>query len=154
MTPTRTRPRPVLVVVLLLLLGAGGLGHAQLLGEVMTVAAVSAELDPALRFPRGTLRVAGAPPPALLARLRGAAGAGPWEVYTASGVAASLFPAHLRNVANGFAVAGYFPAGEEEWRVGAETHSRHLFEGPDGRRTVLYAIRTEAELVWLVSRLD
>lgn len=144
--------RPVRLAALLLLLVLSGTGQAQLLGEVLTVAAISAELDPGIRFPRGTLRLVGAPPPTLLGRVRDRGGYVGWEAYTASGVAANLFPAHLRSVANGFALAGYFPVGQEEWTVGAETHTRWRFEGPDGSRTVLYAIRTGGEIVWFVGR--
>jgi hypothetical protein len=136
---------------LLALVAVGGV-QAQLLGEVMTVVAVSAELNPAVRFPSGSYRVVGNPPPALLARVEGAQQFGSWEAYMARGLAANLQAGFVQQLATSFAVAGYFLESQSETSVGVETHQRYFFVGDDGGRVLLYLIRTPQELVWLIGK--
>lgn len=134
-----------------LLAFAGG-ASAQLLAEVVTVAAASAQLDPGIRLPSGSFRVLGQVPPSLLANLEGAAGYGSWEAYTARGLAARLFPAHVHQLSNSFALAGYFQQSRSEQLVDDEKHVKQVFVGGDGGRILLYVIETPTELVWLIGR--
>lgn len=137
--------------VVLALAVVGGV-QAQLLGEVMTVVAVSAELNPAVRFPSGSYRVVGNPPPALLARVPDAQQFGSWEAYQARGLAANLQAGFVQQLATSFAVAGYFLESQSETKVEVETHQCYLFVGDDGGRVLLYLIRTPQELVWLIGK--
>lgn len=127
-----------------------GVAQAQLLGEVMTVAAISAELNPAVRLPSGSLRVVGTPPASLLAKVPDAASFSDWEAYTATGVAASLQPAHVHQITTSFAVAGYFLENTSERTLGNETHTRYLYSDATGDAALLYVIRTPEEL-WLIA---
>ncbi|HEX7005460.1 MAG TPA: hypothetical protein VF168_14845 [Trueperaceae bacterium] len=136
----------------LILTVVGGTACAQLLAEVVTVAAASAQLDPAIRLPSGSYRVMGQIPPSLLAKVEGAGAYGDWEAYTARGVAARLFPAQVHQLTNSFALAGYFQQSRSERTVGDETHTRHIFADMEGGTILLYVIETPEELVWLIGR--
>ena len=145
-------PRLVRALATALLLTFTSGASAQLLAEVVTVAAASAQLDPAIRLPSGSYRVLGQVPPSLLAKVEDAGGYGEWEAYTARGVAARLFPAHLHQLTNSFGVAGYFQQSRSELMVGDEKHTRLVFAGMDGGTLLLYVIETPEELVWLIGR--
>ena len=134
------------------LLAFSGGASAQLLAEVVTVAAASAQLDPGIRLPSGSFRVLGQVPPALVAKLEGAAGYGNWEAYTARGLATRLFPAHMHQLSNSFALAGYFQQSRSEQQVGDEKHVKQVYAGSDGNTILLYVIETPTELVWLIGR--
>ena len=139
------------ILLSLTLVLAGG-ASAQLLAEVTTVAAASAQLDPSIRLPSGSYRVLGQVPQSLLAKVEGGGGYGEWEAYAARGIAARLFPAHLHQLTNSFALAGYFQQGRSEKVVGSEKHTRHVFQGTQGGTVLLYVIETPDELVWLIGR--
>jgi hypothetical protein len=74
-----------------------------------------------------------------------------WEVYTASGLAATLAPAVLSGVERDFALAGLWRSDSQETVVGEEQHTRLTFEG-DGRRALLYVIRHDRTVVWMLAR--
>jgi hypothetical protein len=130
----------------------GGVAQAQLIGEVLTVAAISAELNPAIRLPSGSHRVVGDVPPALVAKVPNAARYRHWEAYTATGVVMNLQAGFVQQVMTSFAGAGYFLAGQSEMQVGNETHTHYLFTGDDGGQMALHVIRTAQELVWLIAK--
>ncbi len=142
-----------LVLVLALAVG-GGLGavvHAQLLADTLVATAIASQLYPSVQFPRGTLRAVEAPP-SLIARVPDAAAWTSWEAYTARGLGARLLPAHIHQLTNAFAVAGFFEASRSEVPVGDEVHTRTEFAGPDGSRALLYVIRRGDDVAWLVAR--
>jgi hypothetical protein len=134
------------------LLVLSGIGSAQLLAEVATVAAASAQLDPAIRLPSGSFRATAQVPPGLINRIEGRGAYRDWEAYTARGLAGRLFPAHVQQLANSFAVAGYFQQSRSERRVGNEKHTSQVFVGDGGGIILLYVIETSDELVWLIAR--
>lgn len=150
--PPRRSVRSLAAALIVSLSALTGGASAQLLAEVATVAAASAQLDPGIRLPSGSFRVLGQVPPSLLASVEGQAAYGEWEAYTARGLAARLFPAHVHQLTNAFAVAGYFQQSRSERVVGNEKHVRQVFVGEDGRSIVLYVIETPTELVWLIGR--
>lgn len=154
MDPAPTDRLRSLAATLLLvsLLALGGAASAQLLAEVATVAAASAQFDPAVRLPSGSYRVLGQVPASLLAKVEGASAYGDWEAYAARGVAARLFPAHMHQLATSFALAGYFQQSRSEQVVDDETHTKQIFAGDDGGTILLYSIETPEELVWLIGR--
>ena len=155
MHPTTTHRLRRLAATLLLvsLLALGGAASAQLLAEVATVAAASAQFDPAIRLPSGSYRVLGQVPASLLAKVEGASAYGDWEAYAARGVAARLFPAHMHQLATSFALAGYFQQSRSEQIVDdEETHTKQIFAGASGGTILLYSIETPEELVWLIGR--
>lgn len=125
---------------------------AQLLIEVTVVAAASAQLNPAIQLPAGSYRVAGNIPPGLLKKIDGGSGFRDWEAYSARGLAARLFPAHLHQLSNSFAMAGYFEQSRSERKKGKEKHVSRVFVGDDGSKTLLYVIETADELVWFIGR--
>jgi hypothetical protein len=139
-----------LACVLALALTAGA--SAQLLAEVATVAAASAQLDPAIRLPSGSFRVAGQVPPGLMNKIEGRGAYRDWEAYSARGLAVRLFPAHVHQLANSFAVAGYFQQSSSVRQFGREKHTRQVFVGGDGSSILLYVIEAPDELVWLIAR--
>lgn len=144
--------RLLICPLLALLLPLSGLAHAQLLGEVLTVAAISAELNPSIRLPMGSYRVLGSIPPTLIARVPNHRHYTAWEAYTATGLAAHLQPAFVQQLATSLAVAGYFLTAQSERQVGGETHTHYLFTGDAGDSVLLYTVRTPTELVWLIAR--
>jgi hypothetical protein len=123
---------------------------AQTLIEVQTATAISLKLDPQVRLPRGSYRALGPGVNRLIAKMRGASGFGKWEVYTAKGLAMRLRPVYVRQVSSSFAAAGYLLVGEQKYSVGREKHERYVFEGPDGKKAMLYVIEAPDALVWLV----
>lgn len=153
MKNTSARVRKTLIHVLLtVVMLTAGSATAQMLAEVVTVAAATAQLDPGIRLPSGSYRVLGQVPASLLVKVEGAASYSSWEAYVAQGVAARLFPAHVHQLSNSLALAGYFQQSRSERMVGEEKHVRQLFVGPDGGTVLLYVIETPSELVWLLGR--
>jgi hypothetical protein len=138
-----------LACVLALALTAGA--SAQLLAEVATVAAASAQLDPAIRLPSGSFRATGQVPPGLMNKVEGRGAYRDWEAYSARGLAVRLFPAHVHQLTNSFAVAGYFQQSSSVRQFGREKHTRQVFVGSGGS-ILLYVIEAPDELVWLIAR--
>jgi hypothetical protein len=145
--------RTVTFAFLVVLAGAvvAPLAHAQLLTDVMMSTALSAEFDPSLRLPHGTLRAVGKGTEAVIARVPDRNRWTSWEVYEATGLVKTLEAGYVHNIETAFAVDGYFESGRTETTVGPETRTHIVFEGPDGKR-LLYVIRTSQEVVWLTAR--
>lgn len=143
--------RVALAAALLTVAVVAGQARAQFLADTMVATAIASQTYPSVRFPRGTLRAADAPE-SLIARVPGAERWTEWEAFTARGLGAALVPAHVRNLTNAFAVAGFFQASSEERTVGDEIHTRTEFEGPGGSRALLYVMRRGSDVAWLVAR--
>src|SRR5690554_4980708 len=131
--PHAARALPVtLLLALTLILSTA---QAQLLAEVMTVTAIQAQFNPAVSFPRGTLRATGAGVEALLRRVEGAAAWTDWEAYTLGGVAVGLAGAIDHQVTLQYAMAGYLEKSRSQHNVqgpaGPETHTRIVYAGED-----------------------
>lgn len=141
----------VLVLALVLALG-GGAASAQVLAEVALAPAVASQLFPPVSWPSGSLRAMGADADALIARLPGNAEWRDWEVYTATGLAATLEPALTYGVERDLLVAGLFRAETTTTTVGAQRHTRVVFSDGANQRALLHVIRSGQELVWLVAR--
>lgn len=150
------RSAGVALLTLLLALPVGGVAHAQLLVEVMTVTAIQAQFNSAVRFPSGSLRATGTGVDAILRRVDGAAAWTDWEAYTLGGIATSLSGAIDHQVSTAFAVAGYFEESRSQHTaqgpVGPETHTKIVYVGPDGAQRLLYFVRAGQEVVWLTAR--
>ncbi|MBX3140860.1 MAG: hypothetical protein KF875_08930 [Trueperaceae bacterium] len=148
----------LLVVGLVGVAGAslGSVVHAQLLADVLMSAAISAQFDPGVSLPRGSMRAVGDGVEALAARLPDASAWTEWEAYVLSGVAAGLAPGVVHEIATAYAVAGYFETERTERAVvgpgGPETHTRVVFVGEDGSSRLLYVIRADREVVWLTAK--
>jgi len=127
------------------------LAQAQLLADVMVSTAISAEFDPSLHLPQGTLRAVGKGTEAVIARVQDRAHWTDWEVYEATGLVKALEAGYVHNIETQFAVNGYFESGRTESKVGPETRTHIVFQGPEGER-LLYVIRTSQEVVWLTAR--
>jgi len=134
-----------------LLLAFAGSAQAQLLVEVALLPAIASQLFPPMSFPASSLRAQGAGTGAVIARVPDAAVWTDWEVYTATGLVAALEPALVYDVERGLLMDGFFREETTNSQVGAERHTRIVFVEGD-RRALLYLIRTERELVWLVAR--
>ena len=133
------------------ILALGGAGTAQTLVEVTTVTAIASQMFPAMSFPPSTLRAMGRGTEAVIARVPDAAAWTGWEVYTATGFAASLEPAFVYDIERGLLVEGFFRESTSTNDVGGERHTRVVFT--DGtQQALLYLIRSGRELVWLVAR--
>lgn len=141
----------LLAFVLVLGAGSGAVVHAQFLADTLVATAIASQLYPGVQFPSGTLRAVEAPP-SLIARVPDAAAWTSWEAYTARGLGTRLVPAHIHQLTNAFAVAGFFEASRSEAPVGDEVHTRTEFAGPDGGRALLYVIRRGDDIAWLVAR--
>lgn len=139
------------MAVLVGFLSVPSMGAAQLLAEVTLTTAIASELYPGVRFPRGTLRADGPGSGAFVASLPGAGAFGDWEVYTATGLVARLEPAFVRDIVNGFAVAGMFEVERTEQTSGARTIVRYLFS--DGTtEAALYVVSDANATAWAVGR--
>lgn len=148
-----TTMRILRMSVLVALLAVVPMGSAQLLAEVTLTTAIASELYPAVRLPSGTYRADGPDSSLFLASLPDAASFGSWEVYTATGLIARLKPAFIRDITNGFAIAGLYEAERREWTVGARTHTRYLFS--DGAsEAVLYVVSDAETVAWAVGRKE
>ncbi len=134
-----------------LLLAFVGAGHAQLLAEVALAPAIASQLFPPMSFPANSLRAVGAGTERVIARVPDAAAWTEFEVYTATGLVAALEPALVYDVERGLLLDGFFRDETTNTQVGAERHTRIVFSD-GGRRALLYLIRTDRELVWLVAR--
>jgi hypothetical protein len=132
-------------------LAVAGVGQAQLLAEVMTTTAIASQLYPAMSFPPSSLRAVGDGTGPLIARVPDAVAWTDWEVYTATGFAASLEPAFVRDIELALLMEGFFRAETVVTERGPERHTRVVFVEGD-RRALLYLIRSGRELVWLVAR--
>jgi hypothetical protein len=136
---------------LCVVLAVAGVGQAQLLAEVMTVTAIASQLFPSMSFPPSSLRAVGDGTGPLIARVPDAAAWTDWEVYTASGFAAALEPAFVRDIELNLLMDGYFRSETIVTEIGPERHTRVVFADGD-RLALLYLIRSGPELVWLVAR--
>jgi len=149
--PWRMRHIRNLMLVLALALGGGG-ASAQVLAEVALAPAIASQLFPPVSWPSGSLRALGAGADALIARLPGNAEWRDWEVYTATGLAATLEPALTYGVERDLLVQGLFRAETTTTTIGAERHTRVVFSDGATQRALLYVIRSGQELIWLVAR--
>lgn len=151
--PTVVRRGRTAVLAGLVLVGLWALpaARAQLLVDVLTSAAIAAEFDPGIHFPRGSLRAVGTGTEALQARVADRQDWTDWEVYAATGIASGLQAGFVHQVATSFALAGYFESARSELVVGGETRTHIVFEGDDGAR-LLFVIRAPQEVVWLTAR--
>lgn len=138
-------------IALVLVLGSG-FGSAQLLAEVALAPAIASQLFPPVSWPAGSLRAVGSGADALVARVPGYAAWQGWEVYTASGLAATLEPALVYGVERDLMMQGLFRAETSSVSVGAESHTRVVFSDGAAQRALLYVMRSGHELVWLVAR--
>lgn len=142
--------------MLLLAVPIGSVASAQLLAEIMTVTAIQAQFNSAVRFPSGSLRATGAGVDAIVRRVDGAAAWTDWEAYTLGGIATNLAGAIDHQVSTAFAVAGYFEESRQQLNVqgptGPETHTKIVYVGPDGANRLLYFVRAGQEVVWLTAR--
>ncbi len=149
------RQAALTLVMVLAALTLGGV-RAQLLAEVMTVTAIQAQFNSAVRFPSGTLRATGAGVDDILRRVDGASAWTDWEAYTLGGVATNLAGAIDHQVTTAYAVAGYFEESRSQFTAqgpaGAETHTKIVYVGPDGAQRLLYFVRAGQEVVWLTAR--
>lgn len=140
-----------LALTLALVLAAGQ-ATAQLLAEVALMPAIASQLFPPIQWPSGSLRAVGAGADRLIARVPGHGEWQDWEVYTASGLTASLEPALTYGVERDLMMQGLFRAETAETPVDAERHTRIVFTDGGAQRALLYVIRSGQELVWLVAR--
>jgi hypothetical protein len=140
-----------LALTLTLVLAAGQ-ASAQLLAEVALAPAIASQLFPPVQWPSGSLRAVGAGAERLIARVPGHAEWQGWEVYTATGLAASLEPALTYGVERDLMMQGLFRAETTETPLGNERHTRVVFSDGGAQRALLYVIRSGQELVWLVAR--
>lgn len=131
---------------------AAGHASAQLLAEVALMPAIASQLFPPVQWPAGSLRAVGDGADRLIARVPGHEQWQGWEVYTASGIAASLEPALTYGVERDLMMQGLFRAETTQTPVGAERHTRVVFSDGGAERALLYVIRSGQELVWLVAR--
>lgn len=133
-----------------------GAVNAQLLADVMVATAISATFDSTVRFPSGSLSAQGPGADALIASVPGSDDWTDWEVYVARGVAANLQAGFVHNITTAFALAGYFESERAESSAqttsGPQVRTRILFEGGDGARRLLYLIRSDQEVAWLIAR--
>ena len=143
--------RTVRTLALAASLALGGAGHAQLLVEVALAPAIASQLFPPMSFPSSSMRAVGSGTEAIIARVPDASAWTGWEVYTATGFAASLEPAFVYEIERGLLVDGYFRESTSTNEIGGERHTRVVFS--DGaQQALLYLIRNGRELVWLVAR--
>jgi hypothetical protein len=135
----------------LLFVIALGLANAQTLAEISFVVATSAQLNPAISLPRGSMRAV-SDASSIIAKVPGNQNYSDWEVYTASGVAANLQPAFVSQVSSSFAGAGYFVSEQSDKTVGTAKHSKYVFTDDMGSTALLYVIRDGQELIWLIAK--
>jgi hypothetical protein len=138
--------------LVLLAIGLLSFASAVTLAELQLVTATSLQLNPAVRLPSGSLRAVGEGTEAIIARVPGSRGYTDWEVYAATGIAARLQPAFVQQITTAFAVNDYFLVEQTEETQDDETHTRYSFQNDAGEETLLYVIRTPAELIWLVAK--
>ncbi len=136
----------------LLLVIAGGTASAQLLAEVALTPAIASQLFPPVSWPSGSLRAVGDGADALVARVPDQAAWQGWEVYTATGLAATLEPALVYGVERDLLMQGLFRAETSETTVGNERHTRVVFSDGGAQRALLFVIRSGQELVWMIAR--
>lgn len=133
------------------ILAIGSLAGAQALADVMLSTAIASQLYPGVHLPSGSFRAEGPGAATFVATLPDASRFGSWEVYTATGLAASLESAFVRNVTNAFAVAGLFESERSQRTVGGAVHTRVVFsDGSDD--AVLYLVSGDGTVTWAVGR--
>lgn len=129
------------------------LAAAQTLVDVTVTTAIVAQLQGAtVQLPSGSLRAMGAGTAAVIARVPDADAWTDFEVYTATGIAASLEPALVYGVERDLFVAGFERTETSASQDGATAVTRAVFAHADGRRALLTTFRTGRELVWLLAR--
>ncbi len=129
------------------------IAFAQTLVDVTVTTAIIAQLQGAtVQLPSGSLRAQGAGTAAVVARVPDAASWTNFEVYTATGIAASLEPALVYGVERDLFMVGFERAETTPSQLGATAVTRVVFAHADGRRALLTTYRTGREFVWLLAR--
>ena len=135
-------------LALLVLLGWAA---AQTLVGTIGAAASALALDPSVRLPQGSYRVEGGLTPALAQRLGDAARWQNYEIYVLKGPVAGVGEAALTRLKASFLAAGYRLVEEAKTRAGKETRVRFVFQSPEGRPVLLFAVRAPRTFVYVVA---
>lgn len=126
---------------------------AQTAAELLTVVSISGTLDSSVRLPSGSFQVVN---PSLTDQFANLLGADKpkyegYTLYLATGLATKLADAYVANLANNFAVAGYF----ENSRVAVaapagETRTRIEYQNPDNNKFLMVFMLRQADKVYFL----
>ena len=136
---------------LLLVLFFNSVASAQTVAELVTVATISAALDPSISLPQGSSFVSNPKYATQIAALLPDANKYTnFQLYVAKGLAKRLADDYVNQLKTSFAISGYFEISSSSVVVGTETRTRSEFKNDDNGKTLLLFVVKRADGVYFL----
>ena len=136
---------------LLLVLFFNSMASAQTVAELVTVATISAALDPSISLPQGSSFVSNPKYATQIAALLPDANKYTnFQLYVAKGLAKKLADDYVNQLKTSFAISGYFEISSSSVVVGTETRTRSEFKNDDNGKTLLLFVVKRADSVYFL----
>ena len=136
---------------LLLVLFFNSVASAQTVAELVTVATISAALDPSISLPQGSSFVSNPKYATQIAALLPDANKYTnFQLYVAKGLAKKLADDYVNQLKTSFAISGYFEISTSSVVVGTETRTRSEFKNDDNGKTLLLFVVKRADSVYFL----
>ena len=136
---------------LLLVLFFNSVASAQTVAELVTVATISAALDPSISLPQGSSFVSNPKYATQIAALLPDANKYTnFQLYVAKGLAKKLADDYVNQLKTSFAISGYFEISSSSVVVGTETRTRSEFKNDDNGKTLLLFVVKRADGVYFL----
>ena len=136
---------------LLLVLFFNSMASAQTVAELVTVATISAALDPSISLPQGSSFVSNPKYATQIAALLPDANKYTnFQLYVAKGLAKKLADDYVNQLKTSFAISGYFEISTSSVVVGTETRTRSEFKNDDNGKTLLLFVVKRADGVYFL----
>lgn len=136
---------------LLLVLFFNSVASAQTVAELVTVATISAALDPSISLPQGSSFVSNPKYATQIAALLPDANKYTnFQLYVAKGLAKKLADDYVNQLKTSFAISGYFEISTSSVVVGTETRTRSEFKNDDNGKTLLLFVVKRADGVYFL----
>lgn len=127
------------------------MASAQTVAELVTVATISAALDPSISLPQGSSFVSNPKYATQIAALLPDANKYTnFQLYVAKGLAKKLADDYVNQLKTSFAISGYFEISTSSVVVGTETRTRSEFKNDDNGKTLLLFVVKRADGVYFL----
>ena len=135
----------------MLVLFFNSMASAQTVAELVTVATISAALDPSISLPQGSSFVSNPKYATQIAALLPDANKYTnFQLYVAKGLAKRLADDYVNQLKTSFAISGYFEISSSSVVVGTETRTRSEFKNDDNGKTLLLFVVKRADGVYFL----
>ena len=128
--------------------------NAQTVAELVTVATISAALDPSIALPQGSSFVSNPKYATQIAALLPDANKYTnFQLYVAKGLAKKLADDYVNQLKTSFTISNYFEISTSSSVIGAETRTRSEFKNDDnGKILLLFVVKRSDGVYFLVAQ--